>query len=89
MRFSTNDGTIKMPKLGEAKLKAAPGIFFALLGTVIVYFSIDRTIDIHSGPVAAALRQANSVSETVGSLLSPEARDMVLRSGEFSIKCQR
>lgn len=44
----TNDGHFKMPKLGEVKLKVAPGIFFALLGTAIVYFTIDRSITIQA-----------------------------------------
>ena len=44
----TNDGHFKMPKIGEVKLKVAPGIFFAILGAAIVYFSIDRSISISS-----------------------------------------
>ena len=46
----TNDGHFKMPQIGEAKLKVAPGIFFAILGAAIVYFSIDRPISINSTP---------------------------------------
>jgi hypothetical protein len=46
----TNDGHFKMPKVGEAKLKVAPGIFFAVLGAAIVYFSIDRSINLKSNP---------------------------------------
>jgi hypothetical protein len=44
----TNDGHFKMPKIGEVKLKVAPGVFFAILGAAIVYFSIDRPITISS-----------------------------------------
>ena len=46
----TNDGQFKMPNVGEAKLKVAPGIFFAILGTAIVYFSLDRSISIRYAP---------------------------------------
>jgi hypothetical protein len=44
----TNDGHFKMPKIGEAKLKVAPGIFFAIVGCVIIYFSINRSIEIQA-----------------------------------------
>lgn len=58
----TNDGHFKMPKLGEVKLKVAPGIFFAILGTAIIYFSLDRSISFSSGggPVSGASAEAKS-----------------------------
>ena len=40
----TNSGTFKIPGLGNVTLKAAPGIFFALIGAIIIYFSVARTI---------------------------------------------
>lgn len=40
----TNEGTIKIPTFGEAKLKVAPGIFFALLGTAMIYASVNRSL---------------------------------------------
>lgn len=52
----TNDGQFKMPKIGEAKLKVAPGIFFAILGTAIVYFSIERLINIKAAPTVSNAR---------------------------------
>jgi hypothetical protein len=45
----TNDGSFKMPNVGEVKLKVAPGIFFAALGTAIVYFSLSPSVSIKSG----------------------------------------
>jgi hypothetical protein len=42
----TNDGHFKIPKFAEVKLKAAPGVCFALLGTVIVFFCINRKMDL-------------------------------------------
>ena len=53
----TNDGQIKMPNLGEVKLKVAPGIFFAVLGTTIVYFSMARSIQITSAKDNAASQE--------------------------------
>lgn len=44
----TNDGHFKMPNLAEAKLKVAPGIFFAVLGAAIVYFSVSRSVNIRT-----------------------------------------
>jgi hypothetical protein len=44
----TNDGYFKMPKLWDVKLKVAPGVFFAILGAAIVYFSIDRQVGVNS-----------------------------------------
>lgn len=45
----TNDGQFKMPKIGEVKLKVAPGIFFAVLGAAIIYFSTSHPIAIKNG----------------------------------------
>ena len=42
---TTNEGQIKMPKFGEVKLKAAPGIFFAALGTLIVVWSMTNSTE--------------------------------------------
>jgi hypothetical protein len=42
----TNDGHFKMPTFGEIKLRAAPGIFFALFGAAIMYFSVEKAIEI-------------------------------------------
>lgn len=47
---STADGHFKMPKIGEVKLKAGPGLFFALFGAAAIYFSIDRAITISGAP---------------------------------------
>jgi hypothetical protein len=47
---TTADGQFKMPKVGEVKLKAGPGLFFALFGAIAIYFSIDRAIAISSLP---------------------------------------
>jgi hypothetical protein len=61
---ATNDGHFKMPKLGEVKLKAAPGVFFAVLGAAIVYFSVNRSIDISREQVAAKPTTASSSATT-------------------------
>lgn len=47
---TTADGQFKMPNIGEAKLKAGPGLFFALFGAIAIYFSIDRAITISNTP---------------------------------------
>lgn len=39
---TTSDGHFKMPRFGEVKLKAAPGIFFAVFGTIIIIFVLTR-----------------------------------------------
>ncbi|MEH2521580.1 hypothetical protein V1279_007153 [Bradyrhizobium sp. AZCC 1610] len=54
----TNDGQFKMPKIGEAKLKVAPGIFFAILGTAVVYYSINRSIELKISPTATNVAHA-------------------------------
>ena len=56
----TNDGSFKMPKIGEVKLKAAPGLFFAVLGAAIVYFSIDRSIQIQTAPTIVKSAQGDA-----------------------------
>ena len=45
----TNDGHVKMPNLGEMKLKVAPGIFFAIIGAVIIFISVNKSISISTG----------------------------------------
>jgi hypothetical protein len=42
----TNDGRVKTPRFGEVQLKVAPGIFFAVLGTVIVVVSVTTRFDV-------------------------------------------
>jgi hypothetical protein len=42
----TNSGSFKIPGFGNVNLKAAPGIFFALIGAVIIYASVARTMTI-------------------------------------------
>jgi len=45
-----NSGRFKIPGLGEVNLQAAPGIFFALIGAIIVYFSVARPISYSNSP---------------------------------------
>jgi hypothetical protein len=45
---TTNEGHVKMPKLGEVKLKVAPGIFFALLGAAIILYSLVQSTEIRT-----------------------------------------
>jgi len=78
----TNDGHFKMPEIGEAKLKVAPGVFFAILGSAIVYFSLDRSISIRYSPPAetavsprADARSSLPPSETKAPSVQTEARD--------------
>ena len=39
---TTNDGHFKMPRIAEVKLKVAPGIFFAVFGTLIIIYVLSR-----------------------------------------------
>jgi hypothetical protein len=61
-------GISKMPKIGEVKLKVAPGIFFAILGAAIVYFSTDRSISFSSGVSSAgdAVSSASAKENSFG-----------------------
>jgi hypothetical protein len=82
----TNDGHFKMPKLGEAKLKVAPGIFFAILGAAIVYFSIDRSISIKAN------EPGSGTSTVEYSKVSPSAPPPIaleyVPGGKIEYNCQ-
>ena len=43
---TTAGGDFKMPQFGAVKLKAGPGVFFALFGAVAIYYSVARTTEI-------------------------------------------
>ena len=57
---NSSSGRFKIPGLGEINLKAGPGIFFALIGAIIIYVSVARTITI-SEPLAGLERTFNSL----------------------------
>jgi hypothetical protein len=46
---SPNTGQFKIPGLGEVNLRAAPGIFFALIGAIIIYVSVSRPMSVTDG----------------------------------------
>jgi hypothetical protein len=39
-------GRFKIPGLGEVNLKAAPGVFFALIGAFVIYVCVAREISL-------------------------------------------
>jgi len=45
---SDTGGHFKIPGLGEVKLKAAPGVFFALLGAIIIYATVTHPIQVET-----------------------------------------
>jgi hypothetical protein len=45
-----NSGRFKIPGFGEINLRAAPGIFFAVIGAIIVYVSLSQPVKLSLGP---------------------------------------
>jgi hypothetical protein len=41
-----NEGKITFPTIMDVKLKVAPGIFFAVLGALIIYVCVARKLDL-------------------------------------------
>jgi hypothetical protein len=50
-----NSGKFKIPGFGSVDLKAAPGIFFAVIGAIIIYVSVARPLTITSDPLTHTL----------------------------------
>jgi hypothetical protein len=46
-----NSGKFKIPGFGEVSLKAAPGIFFAVIGAIIIYACVARPLSITDDPL--------------------------------------
>jgi hypothetical protein len=84
--LSTAEGQIKMPRMGEVKLKAGPGVFFALLGAFVIYSSIDRAITISSAPKVVPEANASGAGFTYSK--SRDAPQPCLPNG-FSYDCRR
>src|SRR5271165_6623417 len=59
----TNEGQFKIPSIGEAKLKIAPGVFFAVVGAVVLYSSIDRNISITNQLISDTSPSKNSAEK--------------------------
>lgn len=65
-----------MPKLGEVKLKFAPGIFFAILGAAIIYFSLERPIQISESINTSDLKTTDGTVQNFDFKNRPLPRDV-------------
>jgi hypothetical protein len=59
---STSSGSFKIPGIGNVSLKAAPGIFFAVIGAIIIYVCVAREMSISDESSDKWLRYHQNVS---------------------------